>query len=163
MRDRKLRGGALFVECRPVDVTTLRATPRDGMTANPLSTVARVNGGVLRMYVSWWSAWGGAPNRCLSASRPVGPSSKYRRFRSCGQGDLPPPRAQENVAEKAQPLLRATAEMGRSTGADGERECARASPPNSLHRSLDKHCCIDAVSSPWSDLPSRSKNRRILT
>ena len=36
--------------------------------------------------------------------------------------------------------------MGRSTDADGERECARASPSDSLHRQLDKQCYIDAAS-----------------
>jgi hypothetical protein len=34
--------------------------------------------------------------------------------------------------------------MGRSTDADGERECAETSPPIPLHRPLDKHCFIDA-------------------
>ncbi len=127
-------------------VTTLKTTPSHGMTANPLSTVARVNGGVFRMSSSWRRPQRRAiPNRCLSASRLVGPSSILRRREPPGKGDLPPPRAQENVRGKARPLSRASAEMGRSTDADGERERARASPADSLHRTLDKHCFIDAM------------------
>ena len=86
---------------------------------------------------------GGIPNRWLSVSCRVGRSS------SSSGGDpwitgLPPPRAQENVAEHAQPTCPpATAGMGRSTEADGERERARSAPPNSLHRWLDKACFID--------------------
>ncbi len=133
----------LFVECKPVDVTTLRATPIVPLKAIPSSTFVRVSGGAFRNSFSWRSAHGGTPNRWLSVSRPVGPRSKSRRFRSSQEGDLPPPRAQENVAEKAQPYPRAWAEMDRSTDADGERECARASPPDSLHRPLDKHSFID--------------------
>lgn len=34
---------------------------------------------------------------------------------------------------------------GRPTNADGERECARASPSHSLHRPLDKRCFIDGA------------------
>ena len=133
-----------FVECKPVDVTTLRATPRVPLKAIPSSTFVRVNGGAFRNPFSWRRSLGRTtPNRWLSVSRPVGPRSKYRRFRSFQAGDLPPPRAQENVAEKARPRSRASAEMGRSTDADGERECARASPLNPLHRPLDKRCFID--------------------
>ena len=142
---------------RPVDVTTLRTTPTSGMTANPLSTVARVNGGVLRIFFSWRRPHGRAiPNRCLSASRYVGPSSIYRRARSPGEGDLPPPRAQENVRGKARPSSRASAGMGRSTDADGERERARASPTDSLHRPLDKRCFIDAT----GGLPTSARGSR---
>ncbi|MCG8406901.1 MAG: hypothetical protein MI923_17020 [Phycisphaerales bacterium] len=66
----------LFVERRPVDVTTLRTTPRMGLGADPLPTPVRVNGGVLRMTCSWRRPQCRAiPNRCLSASRLVGPSS----------------------------------------------------------------------------------------
>jgi len=135
----------MFVECKPVDVTTLRTTPRMGLGAHPFATPARVNGGVLRMNASWRSPTGrGTPNRCVSASRPVGPSSIFRSWESPLQGDLPPPRAQENVAEKAQPRPWVSAEMGRSTDADGERECAETSPPPPLHRPLDKPRFIDA-------------------
>ena len=133
----------VFVEWKPVDVTTLRTTPTMGLGAYPLATPVRVNGGVLRMNSSWRSAHGGTSNRCVSALRPVGPSSIYRRTQSPLKGDLPPPRAQENVAEKAQPWLWASAEMGRSTEADGERECAETFPPHPLHRPLDKRCFID--------------------
>ena len=120
-----------------------------GLGTHPFAMPARVNGGVLRMNASWRSPTGrGTPNRCVSASRPVGPSSIYRRGESPLQGDLPPPRAQENVAEKAQPRSRSSAEMGRSTDADGERECAETSPPLPLHRPLDKHCFIDGPSIP---------------
>ena len=129
-----------------MDVTTLRMTPTHAMTANPLSTVARVNGGVLRISFSWRRPRRRAiPNRWLSASRHVGPSSILRRVHLPNAGDLPPPRAQENVRGRARPLSRATAEMGRSTDADGERERARASPSDSLHRRLDKRCFIDAT------------------
>ena len=85
------------------------------------------------------------PNRWLSASRLVGPSSIHQRTGSPHEGDLPPPPAQENVRGKARPLSRASAEMGRSTDADGERERARASPVDSLHRRLDKRCFIDGM------------------
>jgi len=129
-----------------VDVTTLRTTPTSGMMASPLTTVDRVNGGVLRIPISWRrSLIRTTPNRCLSASRPVGPSSIRRRAFPPRAGGRPPPRAQENVRGKARPLSRASAEMGRSTDADGERERARASPSNSLHRRLDKRCFIDAT------------------
>ena len=64
---------------RPVDVTTLRTTPSSGMAANPLTTADSVNGGVLRISFAWRSAYGGTANRCLSVSRPVGPSSIVRR------------------------------------------------------------------------------------
>ena len=137
----------VFVEQEPVDVTTTRTTPTVPLMAIPSSTLVRVNGGVLRNSLSWWSACGGTPNRWLSVPRPVGPSSMPRRFRSPGEGDLPPPRAQENMRGKARPLSRASAEMGRSTDADGERERARASPKDSLHRRLDKRCFIDGVRS----------------
>ena len=131
---------------RPVDVTTLRTTPSSGMAANPLTTADSVNGGVLRISFSWRrSLVRTTPNRCLSASRPVGPGSIPRRILPRGAGGLPPPRAQENVRGKARPLSRASAEMGRSTDADGERERARASPSDSLHRRLDKRCFIDAT------------------
>ena len=127
-----------------MDVTTKRTTPTVPLKATPSSTFARVNGGVLRNSFSWRSARGGTPNRWLSVPRPVGPSSKHRRFGSSHGGDLPPPRAQENAAEKAQPTpVRQRLRWGSSTDADGERECARASPPNSLHRPLDKRCFID--------------------
>ena len=140
-------GSVLFVEWRPVDVTTWRTTPRMGLGAHPLATPARVNGGVLRMFFSWRPAFGGTPNRCVSVRRPVGPGSMYRSSESPLKGDLPPPRAQENVAEKAQPRPRPSAEMGRSTDADGERECARETPPPPLHRPLDNRRFIDAPSS----------------
>ena len=129
-----------------MDVTTLKTTPTHAMTANPLSTVARVNGGVFRIPFSWRRPEPRAiPNRWLSASRLVGPSSIQQRTGSPYEGDLPPPRAQENVRGKARPLSRASAEMGRSTDADGERERARASPADSLHRRLDKRCFIDGM------------------
>ena len=137
---------ALLVEGKPVGVTNFRTTPRMGLGLHPLAMPVRVNGGVLRMSPSCWSALSGTPNRCVSASRLVGPSSTSRRFRWPMKGDLPPPRAQENVAEKAQRRSRASAEMGRSTDADGGRECARASPRIPLHRPLDNHCFIDAPS-----------------
>src|SRR3989304_3751087 len=126
-----------------MDVTTSRTTPTWAMSAHPLATPDRVNGGVLRMTSSWRSALCGTPNRCVSVTRPVGPSSMFRFRDSPGMGDLPPPRAQENVAEKARPGTLRPAEMGRSTDADGERECARASLPHSLHRPLAKLCFID--------------------
>ncbi len=136
----------------PVDVTTLRTTPSSGMAANPLTTVDSVNGGVLRISFSWRrSLVRTTPNRCLSASRPVGPSSILRRALPPHAGGLPPPRAQENVRGKARPLSRASAEIGRSTDADGERAAkplcgrARASPPDSLHRRLDKRCFTDGI------------------
>jgi len=129
-----------------VDATILRTPPTHAMTENPLSTVARVNGGVLRMSFSWRCPHRRAiPNRWLSASRFVGPSSIHRRVRSPGEGDLPPPQAQENVRRKARPLSRVSAEMGRSTDADGEREHTRTSPANSLHRRFDKRCFIDGM------------------
>jgi len=141
-----------------VDVTTLKTTPTHAMTANPLSTVARVNGGVFRMSFSWRRPHRRAiPNRWLSASRLVGPSSMSRRLGLPWEGDLPPPRAQENVRGKARPLSRASAEMGRSTDADGERERARASPADSLHRRLDKRCFIDGTGVP----PVRPQARRL--
>ena len=135
----------LFVECKPVDVTTLRATPIIPLKAIPSSTFVRVSGGAFRNSFSWRrSLRRTTPNRWLSVSRPVGPRSKYRRFRSFQEGDLPPPRAQENVAEKAQPEpVRHRLRWDRSTDPDGERECARSSPPNSLHRPLDKNSFID--------------------
>ena len=135
----------LFVECKPVDVTTPRATPRVPLKAIPSSTFVRVSGGAFRNSFSWRRLLRQTtPNRWLSVSRLVGPRSKYRRFRSFQAGDLPPPRAQENMAEKAQPeLVRLRLRWDRSTDADGEGECARASPPNSLHRPLDKRCFID--------------------
>ncbi len=134
----------LFVECKPVDVTTLRATPRVPLKAIPSSTFVRVSGGAFRNSFSWRRSLGRTtPNRWLSVSRPVGPRSKYRRFRSFQEGDLPPPRAQENMAEKAQPEpVRPRLRWDRSTDADGERECVRNSPPNSLHRPLDKRRLI---------------------
>jgi hypothetical protein len=141
-----VEGTAWFVECEPVDVTTLRTTPRMGLGTYPFAMPARVNGGVLRMVSSWRSAIRGTPNRCVSASRPVGPCSISRYWESPLKGDLPPPRAQENVAEKAQPRPWVSAEMGRSTDADGERECAETSPPLSLHRPLDKPRFIDGPS-----------------
>ena len=136
-----------------MDVTTLRTTPSSGMAAHPLATVDSVTGGVLRTYVSWRRSHVRAtPNRCLSALRPVGPGSILRRaipphvrsFRPHA-GDLPPPRAPENVRRKAHPRSRVSAEMGRSTDADGERERARTSTADSLHRPLDKRCFIDAT------------------
>ena len=131
---------------RRVDPRTLRTTPTHAMTANPLSTVARMNGGVLRISFSWRRPHRRAiPNRWLSAIRYVGPSSIPRRSRPPGEGDLPTPRAQENVRRKARPLSRASAEMGRSTDADGERECAETSPSLFLHRRLDKGCFIDGL------------------
>ena len=138
-----------------MDVTTLRTTPTSAMTVGPLPTVARVNGGVLRMSFSWRRPRRRAiPNRWLSASRYVGLSSIRRRERRLVQADLPPPRAQENMRGKARPVSRASAEMGRSTDADGERERARASPSNSLHRRLDRPCFIDGTVPPkagqWS-------------
>ena len=141
-----------------MDVTTLKTTPTHAMTANPLSTVARVNGGVFRISFSWRRSLGRTtPNRWLSASRPVGPNSMTRRFRLPGEGDLPPPRAQENVRGKARPLSRASAEMGRSTDADGERERARASPSDSLHRRLDKRCFIDGMAKRSAAMHWRSR------
>src|SRR4026207_1942831 len=66
------------------------------------------------------------------------------RYRDSSRMDeFPLPRAQENVAEKAQPETLRPAGMGRSTDADGERECARTSPSHPLHRPLDKLCFID--------------------
>ena len=128
---------AMLVECKPVDVTTWRTTPKVGLGTHPFAMSARVNGGVLRINSSWRSPTGwGTPNRCVSASRPVGPGSIFRSWESPLKGDLPPPRAQENVAEKAPPRPWVSAEMGRPTEADGERECAETSPPHSLHRAV---------------------------
>ena len=62
------------------------------------------------------------------------------------RADLPRPRAQENVADKAQlNPARPRPRWDRSTAADGERECARASPLDSLHRRLDRPCFIDGT------------------
>jgi len=136
----------LFVEPIPVDVTTLRTTPTRAMMANPLSTIVRVNGGVLRIFFSWRRPHRRViPNRWLSASRDVGPRSMKTRRRAARQRGDPPPRAQENVRGKAQPETAATAEMGRSTDADGERERARTSHKHSLHRRLDKPSFIDGT------------------
>ena len=131
---------------RPVDVTTLRTTPSSGMAVDPLTTADSVNGSALRISFSWrrWLVRT-TRNRRLSASRPVGPGSIPRRVLPPDAGDHPPPRAQENVRGKARPLSQASAEMGRSTDADGERERARASPSDSLHRRLDKRRFIDAT------------------
>lgn len=128
-----------------MDVTTTKATPTVPLMATPSSTIARVNGGVFRNPFSWRRLQSQAtPNRWLSVPRPVGPGSKYWRFGSSPWGDLSPPRAQENMAEKAQPNpVRPRLRWGSSTEADGERECARASPPDPLHRRLDKRSFID--------------------
>ena len=145
---------------RPVDVTTDRTTPRLALAVIPSSTGVNLNGGVLRMFSSWWRLpFAATPNRWLSVSRPVGPSSSMTGGLPRFWG-LPPPRAQENVEEKAQiPRPSTPAEMGRSTDADGERECARASPPDSLHRPLDIRCFIDGlVLHPAGDMfPRRSR------
>jgi hypothetical protein len=145
----------LLSSVRPVDVTTPRTTPRLALSVIPSSTGVNLNGGVLRRFSSWRRLRRATtphgqprqttPNRWLSVSRPVGPSSSILgRFPLFG--GLPPPRAQENVEEKAQiPRTSTPAEMGRSTDADGERECARASPSDSLHRRLDESCFIDGL------------------
>ena len=127
-----------------MDVTTPRMTPRLALSVIPSPTGVNLNGGVLRMFSSW-RRWPRAttPNRWLSVSRPVGPRSILRKDLPSERWDLPPPRAQENVGEKAHPGPQTTAEMGRSTDADGERECAETSPPPSLHRRLDNACFID--------------------
>jgi hypothetical protein len=138
-----------------VDETTYEATPAVPLRAIPSSTLVRVNGGASRNSFSWRRPQSRAiPNRWLSVLRPVGPSSSFVGG-SCRLWGLPPPRAQENVQERAQPPAPpAAAAMGRSTDADGERECARSSPPHSLHRTLDKHCFIDGGRTPRQPTPN---------
>ena len=132
---------------KPVDVTTYRTTPRLALSVIPSSTGVNLNGGVLWMLSSWWRLPRAAtPNRWLSVSRPVGPRSIFQREHPPAVRDLPPPRAQENVGEKAHPrIARRRLRWARSTEADGDRECAETSPSLFLHRRLDKGCFIDGL------------------
>ena len=97
-----------------VGVTTLRMTPSLWLGACPSTTPDRVNGGV-RWIFSWDVGFAMIPNRCLSVTRHVGPSSS----RTGGSMNLPRPRLKE-YAEAGHNFAPAAAEMGRSTDADSD-------------------------------------------
>ncbi len=130
-----------------VDVTTLRTTPKQWLSACPSATLVRVNGGVRRI-VLWdvslsVSRLGGSrllmiPNRCLSVHRHAAPCS----FETWRDRDLPPPRARGICEGTPTPV---PAEMGRSTDADGDGNVQGNPPHQSLNFTLDPERFIDAT------------------
>ncbi len=138
-----------------VDVTTLRTTPGQWLSACPSATLDRVNGGVRRI-VLWdvsppVNRLGGIaplmiPNRCLSVPRHAAPCS----FQTWRDRDLPPPRARGMCEGAPAP---APAEMGRSTDADGDGNVQENPSHKSSNFTLDSARFIDATG---SLLPVRS-------
>ena len=130
-----------------VDVTTLRTTPGQWLSACPSATLDRVNGGV-RRFVSWDVSpsvrrFGGPPalmipNRCLSVHRHAALCS----FQTWRDRDLPPPRAR-GICEGAHTPV--PAEMGRSTDAEGDGNVQGNPSHQSLNFTLDSELFIDAT------------------